>query len=218
MDKIVEALNFESRKYWGDPLRFQFYTDIETFSDSITYEVGEDRAVKCTFNMTISGYLIPDSVNKEILSAQRAYGVSKVIFGIETATSTEQFTANTKARTTTAKTSVRTADSINNVTYQTDGVDPEIATYISTNKSVTGTIVDSTTATFAADWLTAPTGMPATSINDFIFFVNGALIERFAITSFTTNGLDTSTIVIDPNQLQFSLDSGDIIVAIGKFK
>jgi hypothetical protein len=89
MDKLIEALNFASRSYWGDPNRFQFYSQIEAFSDSLTYEVGEDRAVKSSFNLTLNGYLIPDSINKSLANANIYYGVSNVIFTLETATSTE---------------------------------------------------------------------------------------------------------------------------------
>jgi hypothetical protein len=84
MDKLIEALNFSSRAYWGDPNRFQFYSSIETFTDELIYTKGEDRAVKSSFNITLNGYLIPDSVNKHVATANRVFGVSNVVFGLET--------------------------------------------------------------------------------------------------------------------------------------
>ena len=69
MDKLVEALNFASRSYWGDPNRFQFYSSIESFQDAITYNVGDNRAVRTSFNLTLNGYLIPDTINKKLANA-----------------------------------------------------------------------------------------------------------------------------------------------------
>jgi hypothetical protein len=84
MDKLIEALNFASRGYWGDPGRFQFYSSIETFNEEIVYGQGEDRAIKNNFNITLNGYLIPDSINKHVATANRVFGVSNIVFGVET--------------------------------------------------------------------------------------------------------------------------------------
>jgi hypothetical protein len=83
MDKLVESINFASRTYWGDPNKFQFYTSVETFEDSVSYEVGQDRTIRSTFSLTLNGYLIPDSINKSLASINRVYGVSRVVFGLE---------------------------------------------------------------------------------------------------------------------------------------
>jgi hypothetical protein len=72
--------------------------------------------------------------------------------------------------------------------------------------------------TFASGWLAAPSGLPATSLNNFSIFCNGALIENEAIVSFTVNGANNlTTLVIDPNELGYSFDLQDEVVAIGKF-
>jgi len=63
MDKLIEALNFASNSYWGDPSSFQFLAKMETFTDAQTYEQGEDRLVRTDFNLTLNGYLIPDTMN-----------------------------------------------------------------------------------------------------------------------------------------------------------
>ena len=84
MDKLIEAVNFASNSYWGDPSRFQFLTKIETFTDSQTYEQGEDRLVRTEFDMTLNGYLIPDSINAYIAQLQgKTYNLCKVVFNTE---------------------------------------------------------------------------------------------------------------------------------------
>lgn len=217
MDKLIEALNFASRSYWGDPNRFQFLTSIESFEDSISYAIGENRAVRTNFNMTLNGYLIPDTINKKLANASIYYGVSQVVFGMETADYAEQFNAAVKkpSQRSGAK-SVLLNDSVNTVisnTYNTNNFDPALATYLGTNKSVTGTIVSSNTATFANGWLAAPSPLPATSVDNFTFFVNGQYVEPTSITSFT----DGSTLVLNTNALGYTLEASDVVMAIGKF-
>ena len=215
MDKLIEALNFASRSYWGDPNRFQFLSSIETFTDTISYDIGENRAVRTNFNLTLNGYLIPDTINKKLANANVYYGVSKIVFGLETADSKEEFTAAVKkpSKKGGAK-PVLLNDSVNNVNYITSAqFDPAIVTYLNTNKSVTGTVVNSSTVTFANSWLAAPAGMPATSASNFTFFVNGQFVEPTSITSFT----DGSTLVLNTAALGYELEANDVVLAIGKF-
>ena len=84
MDKLIEAMNFASNSYWGDPSAFQFLTKIETFNDSEVYEQGEDRFVRTDFDMTLNGYLIPDSINAYLATLQsKTYNLCKIVFNTE---------------------------------------------------------------------------------------------------------------------------------------
>ena len=84
MDKLTEALNFASNSYWGDPSRFQFLAKIETFNDIQSYEQGEDRLVRTEFDLTLNGYLIPDSMNAYLAQLQsRTYNLCKIVFNTE---------------------------------------------------------------------------------------------------------------------------------------
>ena len=84
MDKLVEAINFASNSYWGDPSRFQFLTRIDSFEDSLVYETGEDRLVRTNFTMTLNGYLIPDSVNAYLAQlSSKTYNLCKIVFNVE---------------------------------------------------------------------------------------------------------------------------------------
>jgi hypothetical protein len=212
MDKVVESLNFASRSYWGDPNRFQFYSSIDSFEDSITYNVGDNRAVRTSFGLTLNGYLIPDSINKKIANASVYYGVSQVVFGIETATGTEEFVVKAESGKSRV-TSTILSDSINVVA--TTGNDAAL-TYLGINKTVQGTYSSPTTAVFSATWAAAPSPLPATSLDNFTFFVNGQYIERSAIVSFTEVGA-TSVLVIDQAILGFTFDQTDVLLAVGKF-
>ena len=216
MDSLIESLNFASRSYWGDPTRFLFYSNIETFTDTISYDLGDDRLVRSSFNLSLNGYLIPDTEMSKIAGASKAYGISKLVFGMETTSGTETATTAAKKTSSPARTTLIN-DSVNNIfnIYQ-GGVSPETLVYLSTNKQVAGAVTDSITATFNNGWLQAPSGLPTTSVDNFSFFINGSFIDRASIVSFTESS-GVSTIVINPTLLEFSLDSGDTIMAIGKF-
>ena len=84
MNKLIEAVNFASNSYWGDPNSFQFLTKTETFTDAQIYEQGEDRLVRTEFDLTVNGYLIPDSLNAYLaqLSA-KTYNICKIVFTTE---------------------------------------------------------------------------------------------------------------------------------------
>lgn len=84
MDKLIEAVNFSSNSYWGDPSSFQFLVKMETFSDTQAYEQGEDRLVRTDFEMTLNGYLIPDSLNAYLAQlTSKTYNLCKVVFNTE---------------------------------------------------------------------------------------------------------------------------------------
>lgn len=222
MDKLVEAINFASDSYWGDPTKYQFRAKIDSYSTQTALEYGNDRAVKSTFNIVLNGYIIPDSINKEIASVNRVYSTSQVIFGFEAAGSAEEFVATTNksiTQTSNRRTiaAIAAADSINvALTQNITNVSPESLVYINTNNNLTGTVTAVDTVTFNAGWLIAPTGLPTTSIDNFTFFCNGQFVEKTAIVSFTELN-SISTLVVDNAALGFTLSSEDEVVAIGKF-
>ena len=215
MDKLIESLNYASRSYWGDPSKFQFYSDITSFEDGTSFTTGDDRLIRSSFTLTLNGWLIPDSINKYLSTINRVIGVSQVVFGLETAMNTETFIATANKPATKKLTNTVLTDSQNLVVNQTTNVSAATLTYLNTNKQVTGTYSNATTATFANSWLTAPIGL-TTDANSFTFFCNGQLIEKTAVVSFTESG-GVSTLVIDDSQLGFSFSNTDEIIAIGKF-
>jgi hypothetical protein len=220
MDPLIESINFASRTYWGDPSKFQFYASIESFQENITYEIGEDRAVKNTFSVILNGYIIPDSVNKSLASINRVYGASQVVFGLEVSNSEAEISSTRKTKTGKSLGNAIVQDGTNTVINQTinnyAGFDPAVGAYLALNKQVTGTYLNSTTVVFPNGWETAPAILPATNISNFTFFVNGQYVEPTSIVSFT-NGYTISTLVINANLLGYSFEPDDVILGIGKF-
>ena len=101
-------------------------------------------------------------------------------------------------------------------TFNLPEVDPPAVLYFNGQKTLLGTYVNSTTVTFNRGFAVAPNGLPNPTANNFDFYVNGTLVERLGIVSFTNN-VTSSTLVINPTVLQFSFESDDKIISIGKF-
>jgi hypothetical protein len=87
LNKIVEAINYASDSYWGDPSRFKFRAMIDSFTTIQEVNDGQERAVKSTFDIKLNGYIIPDILQKDIASIKKIPMVSKVTFGFETTSS-----------------------------------------------------------------------------------------------------------------------------------
>ena len=220
LNKIVEAINYASDSYWGDPARFKFRAMIDSFTTIQEVNDGQERSVKSTFDIKLNGYIIPDILQKDIASIKKIPMVSKVTFGIEMVDGAIDSSLNITPNGTLRKASTVNVVSSNNInnTNITSNVDQTVLTYLNTNTEKTAASITSTsTATFSADFLSAPLGLPSTSISNFIFFVNGQLIENGALVSFTNSVTGICTLTVNITALGFSLQSTDEIVAIGKF-
>jgi len=79
MNKVVESINYATKTYWGDPARFKFFAQIDSFTNNETLNQGEERLIKTAFSIKLSGYLIPDSINKDVAAARRAFSKAQVI-------------------------------------------------------------------------------------------------------------------------------------------
>ena len=80
-NEIVEAIEFAARSYWGDPERFLFRANIDTFNTPILLESGSDRANRSTMNVVVNGYLIPTGINAAMAGPNpKSYSVTRTVF------------------------------------------------------------------------------------------------------------------------------------------
>jgi len=210
MNKIIEAINYASDSYWGDPERFKFKASIDSFSTAIEISDTTNRIIKGTFTLKMFGYIIPDTVQKELTAVKKYNSKAQVVIGLETVNGIAEFVTSTKKKSPTIIPSTPSSGggggSISNAAL----------VYLNTNNQLLGTYVNSVTVTFNSGWLAAPSGLPATSVSNFTIFCNGTLIEASAIVSFTENA-GITTLVINPSALGYSFDANDEVIAIGKF-
>ena len=213
LNKIVEAINYASDSYWGDPERFKFKAKIDNFGITTELNQSDERVVRSTFSLTAHGYIVPDTIQKDITAIKKYNSRSKIIIGLEVSDSlSEEVTTTAKKQIKpTTFTPVESGGSTPGGT-----INQEMITYLNTNIQKLGTYVNPTTITFNSAWLTAPQGLPATTADNFSIFCNGALIEEAAIFQFfELNGI--TTLIINPSELGYSFDPNDEVIAIGKF-
>lgn len=66
LNKVIEAINYASDSYWGDPERFKFMATIDSFNNINELSVEDGRIVKANFSIKLQAYIIPDNVQKKI--------------------------------------------------------------------------------------------------------------------------------------------------------
>ena len=220
MNDLIEAINYSQGSYWGDPERFKFRTSIAEFSDSTEVPTDGDRIVKTTFNMELHGYIIPDSLNKELAmsnpNTQLENTVGQILFdegddidssdviqGTETATGGSNFVTSTPGA---------TVEETLDMSLVFQYLDKRFS------KLANNTEMTTNTATFLTSSLAvAPNGfeLNATNNNDFLVFVNGAYVRPglYSVAEESGNTIFTFT----TSSLGYDLESDDEIIAYGKF-
>lgn len=210
LNKIIEAINYASDSYWGDPERFKFKASIDSYTTNVEITDNTNRIVKGTFTIKLFGYIIPDSIQKEITSLKKFNSKSQVVVMFETTNGLSE-TITTSKKSTSPFIPLSPSSPVSPPTIPVGTL-----TYLNTNIQKVGDYVDPITVTFNSGWLIAPSGLPPTSIDNFNIFINGTLIEITAIVSFTESS-GVTTLIIDPIELGFNLSPTDEIIAIGKF-
>lgn len=216
-NKIVEAVEFASDSYWGDPKRFQFRSKIDSFATTVSVESDNDRIAKTTFSITLNGYIIPDSINKELANSDMFYSKSQVVFGLETTTGDAEEVQTIGLRANAGGGTSFVEGSSNISIYQVSVANSDLE-YLQTNNTRVATTVTANQAVFTGvSILYPPTGsaIPAPTLSNFNFFANGVYIPGQAIVSFVDIGSD-SVLTINPSLLGYALVSTDEVTVIGK--
>ena len=87
--------------------------------------------------------------------------------------------------------------------------------YLRKSFTHTGSFVNSSQVRFSALTASAPTSLTSTSENDFMFFVNGMLIENDALT--IQQVASNLNLDLDTNALGYTISSQDEVIGFGKF-
>ena len=84
LNKVIEAVEYASDSYWGNPERFKFKANIDSFTTATELTAGKDRLVKGTFNINLRGYIIPNVIQKDLNSIKKYNTKAKVTITSET--------------------------------------------------------------------------------------------------------------------------------------
>jgi hypothetical protein len=81
MNPIIEALEFASDSYWGDPQKYQFRAIMNSFPTPVLLENSTDRASKSEITLTLQGYIIPNTINVAMAGPNpKSYNITKTTF------------------------------------------------------------------------------------------------------------------------------------------
>ena len=219
-NKLIEAIQFASDSYWGDLSRWKFRTKVDSFSITNEYQTENDRTARTDFTLTLNGYLISDTVNKEMANSDMFYSPSQIIFGLE---------ATTDLITTTPSTQMAANNAVGSTSFIGDG---NIVTNISIQGAALADLIYlNTNSVKKADTITLPnqalftgavilqpnseSALPATTINNFVFYINGQYVPTSAV-SFV-NDLLGVRVQFDTTSIGYTLEADDEVIAIGKF-
>ena len=94
LNKIIEAINYASDSYWGNPERFKFRATIDNFTTVTELQQSQERLVKGTFQIKMYGYIVPDIIQKDMKAIKKYNEKSKITFGIETDSTPQRYEAD----------------------------------------------------------------------------------------------------------------------------
>ena len=182
-------------------------------------------------NLTIEGATTAFKIESELSQSVTLFESGSSIFG-NSSDDTHQFSGsllisgsialstNNTVREVSNDTSLGDSNSVSVVTenavknYVDDGTD-DINTYLRKCFVHTGSFVNSSTSSFTAVTASAPSPLTSTSESDFMFFINGQMMEHDALT--VQQSGTTFTLNLDETSIGYGLVSDDEIVAWGKF-
>lgn len=220
-NKIIEAIEFASDSYWGDPTRFKFRTSVDSFNSTTVIENGTDRVAKTTCTIKVNGYIIPDTISKDLATIRsKFYTRSQIVFDLEVIdgnVNNQLYPMNGRINVTNTTSFVGGGSSIINVI--SNSINAGDVTYLNTNKQLQANTITTNSAIFTgAAILQPPAGssLPLTTVNNFTFYVRGQYIPSSVVT-LTTSGGDV-IFIFNTTALGYELKPNDEIIAIGKFQ
>lgn len=244
INKIIEAIEYASDAYWGNPERFQFQARIDSFNSTTELQDAEERLVRSTFEIKVYGYIVPDVLQKDLNSIKKFSSKSKIIINLETTSNSNDFLSGTNADTeagvfnpnaNVVNTNIRFLDQVSLASFETgpSSADVTVYNYLALNTVVSGSnltgsyssvypdgTIDGISTAIINNFNTSsvPVSITDTGVMKFNFYINGLYLEPQAIVSVVNSGSNV-ILTVDNHLANFSepLDSGDELIGNGKF-
>jgi len=93
-NKVVEAIQYASDSYWGNPEKFKFRANISQFGFQTELTADSERVVRSTFDLKLDGYLVPSTRQNDINSIKKFSKASRLSFNVETTLNTDEEPVN----------------------------------------------------------------------------------------------------------------------------
>ena len=94
LNKIIEAIEYASDAYWGDPQLFQFRAMIDSFNFQTELNTSDERLVRSTFTVKLNGYIVPEVIQRDLNAVKKFNDKAKILLAIETDVSFEDVKNN----------------------------------------------------------------------------------------------------------------------------
>jgi hypothetical protein len=195
MNKIVEAFQYATDRYWGTENGYKFRTRLDSFENQQEVGEGTERVIRTTFTMTVNAYLLPEKFNK-VPVVKKEYSKKRVVFGIETDLSGDLFA---------------------NPTVYNEYA--QVIDFVAVRGSQMGEFVNSTTVKLTnVKKPLLPSELVGVFDTDnwFRIYINGDFISPSFYT-YSYNGF-TKEIIFTFSNLSFEIESNDEIAITGKFQ
>ena len=211
MNDLTEQIMFFNGTAFGDTQKFP--TTISAPSFELSNEIGNDRFVKAKFSFTTKAYLINEDARNRP-SIQKLIPPNKVVVNF--------FESTTLLDSATVSSGKSTAVAIgqgSGGTSKIPNISQLVYAYLNTaiTKQATTITIPNTAIFTPANILQPPalSGLPATTVNDFTFFINGQYVPSSLVT--LTEVGTTVTLVFNTTSLGYVLEADDEVIAIGKW-
>lgn len=94
LNKIIEAVQYASDAYWGDPERFKFRAHVDSFPITTELSDNNERSVRSAFTIKLFGYIVPDVVQKAETFVGKFSNKNKLVITTEVVTNIEDLKNN----------------------------------------------------------------------------------------------------------------------------
>jgi hypothetical protein len=182
-------------------------------------------------DLSVSGKLTAEKIESELTQSATIYESGSSLFG-DTTDDTHHFTGSLFS---TGSLTLNASDGIKEISNDTSLTDESSTAFVTENavknyiddntnnfqsysrKSFahTGSFVSVSTASFTTVTASAPTGHTDTTVNDFMFFLNGMIMENDSL-GIEQSG-STFLLKVNNNTVGYNLEGVDEIVGFGKF-
>jgi len=86
MNPIVEKIRFNTNDYWGSTKGLRFRVRAESYAHTVELQADQDRVVKTEFDLTVHGYILPDTLTKlekHQMTTNKFFTPKKLVMGME---------------------------------------------------------------------------------------------------------------------------------------
>ena len=218
MNELVEQLMPYGGFAWGNESN-KYRTHIRTLSFETINTVGNDRLVRCTVPLTVNGTLLGEQEYR-LSTVQKKYSLKKLVWEFVIDVDEDIF-GTTEVPQALLDVETRIISGGRVVISRTGGdsplvIDANTMEYLTQLQEKTATVQNTTTVTVNDAAGTNPVTLEAATKNEFNIYINGQYIDK-ALYTWTPTTSSPQTIVFDTTQLDYELDSNDIIIINGRW-